>query len=113
MTMYGTLDVLGKGYPRTKPTRTIVGIAADAMVAELRASNAAEEYMPLSTSQYESKVRSSSRRVLGGAPFHLAVADPIAPAAALVIFALAGLIAALVPAWRAMRADPMHALRHE
>jgi hypothetical protein len=113
MTMYGTLDVLGKGYPRTKPTRTIVGIAADAMVAELCASNAAEEYMPLSTSQYESKVRSSSRRVLGGAPFHLAVADPIAPAAALVIFALAGLIAALVPAWRAMRADPMHALRHE
>ena len=52
-------------------------------------------------------------RLLGCALFHLAATDPVAPAAALAIFALAGLGAALRPASRAMRADPVHALRHE
>jgi macrolide transport system ATP-binding/permease protein len=229
MTMYGTLDVLGKGYPRTRPTRTIVGVAADAMVLELRASNSAEEYMPLGRAQpgavllvksrtnprhllvplyeaaraadtrvqptirlladlyqtnlraprlastiaglvallvltlacfgifgvvaYAVKLRAKeigirralgadaprvfatllrqlawpagvgmvvgttaglvASRLLGGAPFHLAVTDAMAPTAALSIFALAGLAAALLPASRAMKDNPVDALRHE
>lgn len=228
--MYGTLDVIGRGYPRTKPTRTIVGVAADAMVLELRASSSAEEYMPLRAADYpgavllakgrtnpqhllaplseaaraaDSRVQPSTRllaaeyernlraprlastiaalvamlvltlacfgifgvvayavklrskeigirralgadaprvfgtllrqlawpagvgmvvgtaagltasRFLAGAPFHLAVTDAIAPTAALAMFALAGLVAALLPASRAMRDNPVHALRHE
>jgi hypothetical protein len=55
-TMYGALDVLGKGYPRSKPTRTIVGIAADATVVQLRASNTAEEYLPLGGAHYAEAV---------------------------------------------------------
>jgi predicted permease len=228
--MYGTLDVVGKGYPRSKPTRTIVGVAGDAMVLELRASNSAEEYMPIRPSDYasavllarsrtnaaalldplyraarfqDSRIQPSTklleleyakglrgprlasaiaamvallvltlaclgvfgvvayavklrtkeigiRRALGadaprvyatllrqlawpvgigmfigtiagvaaswllaGEPFHIAVADPAAPTVALIVFALAALAASIVPASRAMKADPLHALRHE
>ena len=51
--------------------------------------------------------------VLGNAPFHLAVADATAPALAFTVFAVAGLAAALIPASRALRTDPVRALRHE
>jgi predicted permease len=51
--------------------------------------------------------------VLGHAPFHLAVADATAPVVAFIVFAVAGLAAALVPASRALSADPLRALRHE
>ena len=30
MAMYGSLDVLGRGFPRSKPAATIVGVAGDA-----------------------------------------------------------------------------------
>lgn len=230
MTMYGTLDVVGRGYPRTKPTRTIVGVAGDAMVMELRAASSAEEYMPLGSGQlgdavllakspgnpqallaplhaaaraadtrvqpttrlladdyqrglrgpavastiaalaaglvltlaclgifgvvaYAVKLRTkelgirralgaraadvvaallrqlawpaavgmtvgtaaglAASRLLGGAPFHLAVTDAAAPVAALAVFALAGLAAAVYPASRAMAEDPVRALRQE
>jgi hypothetical protein len=56
LAMYGTMDVLGKGYPRSKPTRTIVGVAGDASVIQLRASNSAEEYMPLRVEDYPGAV---------------------------------------------------------
>ena len=42
-----------------------------------------------------------------------AQADAVAPAAALAVFALAGMMAALLPASRAMTEDPVRALRHE
>jgi len=51
--------------------------------------------------------------VLGHAPFYLAIADATAPTAALAVFAVAGFGAALVPASRALRTDPVRALRHE
>jgi ABC-type antimicrobial peptide transport system permease subunit len=52
-------------------------------------------------------------RLLGGAPFHLAVIDATVPMAALAVFALAGLAAAVFPASRAMYEDPVRALRQE
>ena len=230
MTMYGTLDVLGKGYPRSKPNRTIVGVASDAMVVQLHVSNAGEEYMLIAPQhleravlvarsrtsagrllspmletaraadsrlqpsvrllarEYERNLRTptlagsiaaltaalvlalacfgifgvvayavklrtkeigirralgaSGRRVceallrqlawpvgvgvalgtaagmmasrlLGGAPLHLAVVDAAAPTAALTVFALAALAAALLPAIRALNRNPVEALRHE
>jgi FtsX-like permease family len=230
LTMYGTLDVLGKGYPRSTPNRTIVGVAADAMVVQLHVSNAGAEYMPIAAQhlaravlvarsrassnrlvepmleaartadprlqpavrllarEYERNLRTptlagsiaaltaalvlalacfgifgvvayaaklrtkeigirralgaSGRRVcetllrqlawpvgvgavlgtaagmlasrlLGGAPLYLAVVDAAAPAAALIVFALAALAAALLPAIRAIHRNPIEALRHE
>lgn len=230
MTMYGTLDVLGKGYPRSTPNRTIVGVAGDAMIVQLHVSNAGEEYMPIGSQhlaravlvarsrssaerlltpmlqaargadprlqpavqqlarEYERNLRApalagsiaaltaalvlalacfgifgvvayaaklrtkeigirralgaSGRRVcetllrqlawpvgvgaalgtaagmmasrlLGGAPLHLAVMDAAAPTAALSLFALAALAAALLPAIRALKGNPVDALRHE
>jgi predicted permease len=228
--MYGTVDVLGRGYPKSKPTRTIVGVARDAMILDLRASNSAEEYNPLEpyhyigavllvktrttpqgvllplqaaarsadgrvqpttrvlSADYEERLRQPAlastiaglvavlvltlaclgifgvvaytvklrtreigirralgagapsilatvlrqlvwpigigivvgmaaglvaSRLLGGKPFYLAVTDATAPSAALLVFVLAGLAAAIFPASRAMYDDPIRALRHE
>ena len=230
MTMYGTLDVVGNGYPRSQPARTIVGVAGDALVAELRASNTGEEYGPLTRDghqaavllakartdprrlltpmraaaraadsrvlpetrllrgEYEQRLRAPqltstiaaliaalvltlaclgifgviayavklrakeigirralgadtprviavllrqlawpviigmvigtgvgllASRLLGRQPFYLAVPDATAPTAALLVFAVTALTAAVVPASRAMRTDPVQALRHE
>ncbi|HZB24809.1 MAG TPA: FtsX-like permease family protein, partial [Vicinamibacterales bacterium] len=52
-------------------------------------------------------------RLLGGAPLYLAVVDAAAPAVALIVFALAALAAALLPAIRAIHQNPIEALRHE
>jgi predicted permease len=229
-TMYGGLEALGRGYPRDKPTRVIVGIAEDSMVARLRASNVAEEYAPIGPADlahavlvvqgrnaperllaplygaarladpriqpevrvlaadyarhlrgptlmgtiaaltaalvlllacvgifgmvaYGVKLRAKeigirralgadtarvcatlvrqltwpmalgmfagtpvgilASRLLGGAPFHLAVADATASGSALALFALAASTAALLPAFRALNVDPLRALRQD
>ena len=230
VTMYGTLDVLGKRYPRTDGTRTIVGVSADAMVVRLHVTNAAEEYMAIEpqhlgvavllaksrtnpegllrplheaaqtadkriqpstrllSREYERNLRgpklagtiaaltaalvlalacfgifgvvaygvklrtkeigirralgADARRVcqallrqlawpvgvgviagttagvlasrlLGGPPLHLAVIDAAAPGAALALFTIAALAAALLPAVRALDINPVEALRNE
>lgn len=51
--------------------------------------------------------------VLGRDPFYLAIADATAPVVAFAVFGVAGLAASLIPAARALRTDPVHALRHE
>lgn len=47
MAMYGGLDVLGRGFPRSKPTTTIVGVAGDAHAIKVEAVNTSEVYRPL------------------------------------------------------------------
>jgi hypothetical protein len=228
--MYGSMDVVGKGFPRSKPDRTIVGIAADAPMVNVAATNVAEWYAPVgardygglvllasarrdarhlmtalrdaardadsrvlpktsrATTGFEARVQerratslaagatgavalwlacfgifglvayaSSTRtheigirralgasggsivwlllrrlaipvsggmalgtlaglglgRILEGEPFYLPAADAITPFAALVIFAITAACAALVPVRRALRLDPLRALRHE
>ncbi len=50
--MYGTLDVVGQGFPRAKPDRTIVGIVADAPLINVAATNVAEAYFPIGPDHY-------------------------------------------------------------
>jgi macrolide transport system ATP-binding/permease protein len=45
--MYGTIDVIGMGFPKAKPENTIVGVAADARLVRLERFNDAEAYYPL------------------------------------------------------------------
>lgn len=50
--MYGTTDVLGRGFPVSEPVRTIIGIAADAHSLKVTATNVAELYQPLAAEDY-------------------------------------------------------------
>jgi predicted permease len=50
---------------------------------------------------------------LAASPLQLAFADPMSYASALLILAAGAGTAALLPAWRALRNDPLRALRHE
>jgi hypothetical protein len=45
--MYGTLDVVGRLFPKDEPRLAIVGVAGDAHFVNLRAPDAAERYVPL------------------------------------------------------------------
>jgi putative ABC transport system permease protein len=45
--MYGSPDVLGRGFPRSKPAATIVGVAGDAHSIRIEAVNSSELYRPL------------------------------------------------------------------
>src|SRR5439155_11150994 len=47
MEMYGTLDVIGKGFPKNRPQETIVGIVGDARLAQSEDPNGAAFYAPL------------------------------------------------------------------
>jgi hypothetical protein len=45
--MYGALNVVGHGFPKTKPEQTILGIAGDATLIAYQATNVAELYSPV------------------------------------------------------------------
>ena len=50
--MYGTTDVLGRGFPVSTPNRTIVGVVRNAHSIRITANNAAELYVPLAVPDY-------------------------------------------------------------
>ena len=50
--MYGTPNAVGKGFPLSRPERTIVGIAADAPLVHVSATNVAELYSPVGRRNY-------------------------------------------------------------
>ena len=52
MAMYGSLDVLGRGFPRSTPAATIVGVAGDAHSIRVEAANTSELYRPLARDEY-------------------------------------------------------------
>ena len=52
MTMYGSLDVLGRGFPRSKPVATIVGVVGDAHAIRVEAVDTSELYRPLAANEY-------------------------------------------------------------
>jgi hypothetical protein len=47
MRMYGTLNVVGTGYPRSAPKRTIVGVVEDTRLSKNEQPNGANLYQPL------------------------------------------------------------------
>lgn len=47
LAMYGTLDVIGQRYPKGDPRWEIVGVAGDAHLINLQATDAGEQYAPL------------------------------------------------------------------
>jgi predicted permease len=51
--MYGTLNVLGEGFPKSGPERTIVGIAGDASMIAYQATNVVEMYRPLDPEEFD------------------------------------------------------------
>jgi hypothetical protein len=51
--MYGTLDVVRHGFPKTKPEQTIVGVAGDAPLIVYQARNVAEMYSPVDPEQFD------------------------------------------------------------
>jgi predicted permease len=50
--MYGTVNAVGKGFPRSKPAWTIVGVAGDAPLVNIAATNVAELYSPVRRGDY-------------------------------------------------------------
>lgn len=52
-------------------------------------------------------------RVLQGEPFYLNPTDPLVQSAVILVFVLTGGIATVVPGLRALRLDPVRALRHD
>jgi predicted permease len=47
MEMFGTLDVMGRGFPKSEPRATIVGVAEDAHSIRVNATDVMELYLPL------------------------------------------------------------------
>jgi predicted permease len=60
--MYGTVNVVGKGFPRSNPARTIVGVVADAPLVNVSATNVAELYSPAGPGDYAGLVLLASAR---------------------------------------------------
>jgi len=71
--MYGSLNVIGQGFPKSakaQDARTIVGIAADAHMLKITANNVGEMYKPLQADMYAEfklvvRARSDAGRLLG------------------------------------------------
>jgi predicted permease len=69
--MYGTLDVLGRGFPKSaaKAEATIIGVAADAHSIKVGANNVVELYVPLKLADFSevflvARARSDADRLL-------------------------------------------------
>jgi predicted permease len=81
--MYGTLDVIGTGYPKSAPNRTIVGVVEDSRLSKNEQPDSANLYQPLSDySQLTLLARSktTARQLIG--PMRqaaMAVNERIAP----------------------------------
>ena len=54
--MYGSTDVIGKGFPRSEPQEIIVGVAGDTTAARPGDRSTVDAYWPLSASAYDSAV---------------------------------------------------------
>jgi predicted permease len=54
--LYGSIDVIGKGFPQPHSKRTIVGVAGDAALFARQDQFSGEEYVPLSSAQYAEAV---------------------------------------------------------
>lgn len=52
LAMYGSLDVVGRGFPRSKPEATIVGVAGDAHAIRIESVHSSELYRPLPPEEY-------------------------------------------------------------
>lgn len=52
LAMYGTLDVLGRGFPQSKPVETIVGVAGDAHAILVESVDSSEVYRPLAEADW-------------------------------------------------------------
>ena len=52
MAMYGSPDVVGRGFPRSEPTATIIGVAGDAHSIRIESAYTAELYRPLRDDDY-------------------------------------------------------------
>ena len=67
--MYGTVNVVGRGFPKTRPEHTIVGVTRDARLVKIQANNVAERYSPLDPKGFEdylliARARSDAARLL-------------------------------------------------
>jgi predicted permease len=60
--MYGSVDVVGKGFPRSGGDRTIIGVAADAPLVHVAATNVAELYLPVDRDRTSGLVLLASAR---------------------------------------------------
>jgi putative ABC transport system permease protein len=50
--MFGSVDVIGRGFPQSNPASTIVGVAADAHAMNVGAVDTSELYRPLTDANY-------------------------------------------------------------
>ena len=54
--MYGTVDVIGNGFPKSAPRDTIVGVVGDTSAVRLGATGVADLYRPLSNDDFAQAV---------------------------------------------------------
>ena len=67
--MYGTVDVVGRRFPKSNPADTIIGVAADAHTIKVNAANVAELYRPLTAKDFNlvylvARSRSDAARIV-------------------------------------------------